>query len=67
MEENERIQVELKDEIVSLRGKLESKDFKKIFDNNIKTLDQIISIQRSFYDKATLGYKKILRMAQVLW
>ena len=58
LDENERIQVELEDEIVSLNGKLQSKDIKQNFDNNTKILDQIISIQRSVYDKLGLGYKQ---------
>ena len=58
LKEKERIHVELEDEIVSLRGKLQSKDIKQNFDNSTKILDQIISIQRSIYDKLGLGYKQ---------
>lgn len=47
VEEKERIQVELENEIVSLRGKLQIKEMKYNFENNTKILDQIISIHRS--------------------
>ena len=56
LEEKEKIQVELENEIVSLRGKLQSKDIKQNFDNSTKILDQIISSQRSVYDKSGMGY-----------
>ena len=56
LEEKEKIQVELENEIVSLRGKLQSKDIKQNFDNSTKMLDQIISSQRLVYDKSSLGY-----------
>ena len=39
LEEKERIQVELEIEIVSLRGKLHSKDIKQKFENSTKILD----------------------------
>ena len=54
----ERIQVELENEIVSLRGKLQSNDIKQKFDNSTKKLNQIISSQRSVYDKSRLGYNQ---------
>ena len=57
LEEKERIQVELENEIVSLRGKLQSKVNKQNFDKGTEMLDQIISSQRSVYDKSGLGYK----------
>lgn len=50
------MQEELKIEIVSLRGKLQSKDIKKNFEKSTKILDHIISIQRLVYDKSGLGY-----------
>ena len=46
LEEKERIQVEMENEMVSLRGKLQSKGIKQNFKNNTKILDQIISSQR---------------------
>ena len=52
IEEKERIQVELKNEIVSLKRKLQDKDIKQNFDKGIKILDQIISSQRPIYDKS---------------
>ena len=58
LEEKERIQVELENEIVSFRAKLQSKDIKKNFDNRTKILYQIISIQRSVCDKSRLGYNQ---------
>ena len=58
MEEKERIQVELENEIVSLRWKLQRKDIKKNFDSSTKILDHIISSQRSVYDKLALGYNQ---------
>ena len=58
LEEKERIQVELENEIVSLRGKLQSKEIKQNIDNSTKILDQIISSQRSVYDKSGLGYNQ---------
>ena len=58
LEEKEKIQVELENEIVSLRGKLQSKDIKQNFDNSTKILDQIISSQRLVYDKSGLGYNQ---------
>ena len=45
IEEKERIQVKLENEIVSLRGKLKSKDIKQNFDKRMEILDQIISSQ----------------------
>ena len=48
----------MENEIVSLRGKLQSKDIKQNFDNSTKILDQIISSQRSVYDKSGLGYNQ---------
>ena len=56
LEEKERIHVELEDEIVSLRGKLQSKDIKNNFYSGTKILDQIISSQRLAYNKLGLGY-----------
>ena len=58
LEEKERIQVELENEIVSLRGKLQRKDIKQNFDKSIEILNQIISSQRSVYDKSRLGYNQ---------
>ena len=58
LKEKEKIQVELENEIVSLREKLQSKDIKQNFDNNTKILDQIISSQRSVYDKSGMGYNQ---------
>ena len=55
LEEKERIHVEMENEIVSLKGKLQSKDIKKNFDNNPKILDHIINNQISVYDKSGLG------------
>ena len=43
LKEKERIQVKLENEIVSLRGKLHSKNIKKNSGNSTKILDQIIS------------------------
>ena len=48
----------MENEIVSLRGKLQSKDIKQNFDNSTKILDQIISSQRLVYDKSGLGYNR---------
>ena len=56
LEEKEKIHLELKNEIVSLRGKLQRKDIKQNFDNRTKILDQIISTQRLVYDKLELAY-----------
>ena len=47
----------MENEIVSLKGKLQSKD-KHNFDNSTKILDQIISSERSVYDKSGLGYNQ---------
>ena len=55
LEEKKGIQVDLEDKIVSLRGKLQSKDIKQNFDNITKILYQIIRIQRLVYDKSILG------------
>ena len=53
----------MENEIVSLRGKLQSKDIKHNFDKSTKILDQIISSQRSVYDKSGLGYnQKYMKM-----
>ena len=52
LEEKERILVELEDEIVSFKGKLQIKDIKQNFGNNAKILDQIISIQSLIYHKS---------------
>ena len=48
----------MQNEIVSLKGKLQSKDIKQNFENRTKILDQIISGQRSVYDKSGLGYNQ---------
>ena len=48
----------MENEIVSLKGKLQSKDIKQNFDNDTKVLNQIISSQRSVYDKSRLGYNQ---------
>ena len=58
LEENERIQVELENEIVSLRRKLQSKDIKKNFDKRTKILDHIISSQRKINDMLGLEYNQ---------
>ena len=58
MEQKEKIHAKLENEIISLIGKLQSKDIKHNFDNNTKILDQIISSQRSIYVKSGLGYNQ---------
>ena len=66
LEEKEKIQVELENDIVSLKGKLQSKDIKDNFDKRTKILDQIISSQRSVYDKSGLDtIKRTLSWDQV--
>ena len=44
-------------EIVSLKNKLQMKDIAKCYDNSSKVLEQIISNQKSFFDKIGIGYK----------
>ena len=58
LEEKEMIWVELENEIVSLRGKLQRKNTKQNFGKSTKILYQIISSQRSVYDKSGLGYNQ---------
>ena len=45
-------------EIVSLKNKLQMKDIAKGYDNSSKVLEQIISNQKSFFDKTGIGYKQ---------
>ena len=45
-------------EIVSLKNKLQTKDIAKGYDNSSKVLEQIISNQKSFFDKTGIGYKQ---------
>ena len=56
LEEKERIQVELENEVLSLRRKLQRRNIKQNFDNSTKVLDRIISSQRTVYDKSRLAY-----------
>ena len=45
-------------EIVSLKNKLQTKDIAKGYENSSKVLEQIISNQKSFFDKTGIGYKQ---------
>ena len=45
-------------EIVSPKNKLQMKDIAKGYDNSSKVLEQIISNQKSFFDKTDIGYKQ---------
>ena len=45
-------------EIVSLKNKLQTKNIAKGYENNSKVLEQIISNQKSFFDKTGIGYKQ---------
>ena len=58
LEEKEEIQVELENEIVVLRRKLQKENIKRNFDKSTKILNQIINIQRSIRDKIGLGYNQ---------
>jgi len=55
LEEKERIQVELENEIMSLRRKLQREDVKQNFDKRTKILNQIISSQIPIHDKSEIG------------
>jgi hypothetical protein len=46
----------LEGKIVSLRKELQKKDMQK---NNTKILDEIIIIQRPYYDNSRIGYKQM--------
>ena len=60
------IQLELENKIVSLGRKLQGKDIKQNFDSSTKILDQIISSQRSVYDRSGLGYnQKYTKMGSI--
>jgi hypothetical protein len=56
LEEKEKMKERLEAEIVSLRKELQKKDMQQ---NNTKILDEIINIQRPYYDKSGLGYKQM--------
>jgi uncharacterized membrane-anchored protein YhcB (DUF1043 family) len=58
LEEKERTQVELENEIMSVKRKPQREDVKQTFDKSIEILNQIISSQRPVYDKSGLGYKQ---------
>ena len=58
LEEKERIQVELENEILSLRRKLQRENAKQNFDKSTEILSKIISSQRPIHDKSRLGYNQ---------
>ena len=68
LEEKERIQVELENEIVSLRGNLQSKDIKQNFDKSTKYwIRLLVAKDQSMTSQDWDTIKIILRWAQVPW
>jgi hypothetical protein len=55
LEENDKMKESLEVKIVSLRKELQKKDMQQ---NNTKILDEVIIIQRPYYGKSRLRYKK---------
>jgi predicted acetyltransferase len=56
LKEKEKMKDRLEVEIVTLRKELQKK---KMQHNNTKILDEIIIIQRPYYENSRLGYKQI--------
>jgi regulator of replication initiation timing len=55
LEENEKMKESFEAEIVSLRKELQKKEVQQ---NDTKILDEIVSIQRPYYEKSRLGYQQ---------
>jgi hypothetical protein len=54
LEEKDKMKERLEAEIISLRKELQKKEMQQ---NITKILDEIINIQRPYYENSRLGYK----------